>query len=155
MSCACNGCFEGLPGCSRAAQLDSALEYFNLVSLDGILSPLGMQISKLPSNLGDDLDHFLDHVARVHASARAPDEPRNHLANGRALGEVDLIVEPPEGVLRHRLVEAREIGSRIDGLHLNAEGLEFRLHRFGNRLHRVLGGGVRCESRRAQEAADG
>jgi hypothetical protein len=94
------------------------------VGLEGILNPLGVQISLFFSGeLRDDFDHSLDHVARVHASTRAPDEPRDHFSDGGGLGKVDPVIEPTEGILRHRLVKPCEISSRIDGLHLNSEGL--------------------------------
>ena len=68
--------------------------------------------------------------------------------------KVYLIVEPAKGILRHRLIEAREVGPGIYGLHLDSEGLELRLHRFGDSLDRMLGRRVGGKSGRAQESSD-
>jgi hypothetical protein len=98
----------GLLVCSRAARQNRSLEHVKLVSLDGLLDPLGMQIWKFSGEFRDGFDHFLDHVTGVHASGPAPDESRNHFSRGGTLGEVDLVIKPAEGILRHRLVESPE-----------------------------------------------
>lgn len=125
------------------------------MGLDGVFNSLGMQVSKLSGDLRDDLDHPCNHVVRIHSSTRASDEPCNHFFNGSTLGEIDLIVELPKRILRHRLVETGEIGSGVDRLHLNSEGFELGLHRLGNRLHGMFCCSICRESRRAQEPADG
>lgn len=70
-----------------------------------------------------------------------------------ALGEVLGVVHPAEPRVCHSLVLASIVSARIDGLDLDAEGRQLLLHRFGNRLQRMLGQDIGAPACRRKETA--
>jgi hypothetical protein len=84
--------------------LDLALEHLALVALQGVLDDPWMDIAELAVAGGNDFDHLRDHVARIESALLVADQAVGHVAHHVALGEIDIVVEPTEGVLGHRFI---------------------------------------------------
>ena len=69
----------------------------------------------------------------------------------RSLDEILAIILPVRGGLDHRLIEPGQEGSRIDGLHLDLEWLQFYLKRLGDALQGLLARGIGCHTRSRRE----
>src|SRR4029453_18405552 len=86
-----------------------------------------------------DLDHAVDHLLGVHLALGSGEEIIKTLAQIGAFGEVLVVVEPAEGIVRHGLVVAGVVGPRTDGLDFDAVGSQLLLKCLSYRLQRMFG----------------
>lgn len=126
-----------------------------LMVLQHVLYHLRDDVSELAFVGGDDVDHAIDHLLRIHLAFRRGEEIVETLAQIGALCEVDLVVEPAERIVRHRLVITRVIGARIDGLDLDPILGQLLLHGFGECLQRMLGRNIGAPVGGGEQAAHG
>src|ERR1700723_3070995 len=118
--------------------LDSAIVELLLVTLDPFFRRRRKDVEKLSLPRRDHFNHLCDHVFRIESSLWFTEQPVDHFLEGIAFDKVHVVVEPTQTGFNHSLVETRKVRSWINCLDLNSKRFQLLVHRFRDRLHRML-----------------
>src|ERR1700723_1994931 len=130
------------PRSSPKGDLDSAIVELLLVTLDPVFRLRRKNIEKLSLAGRDHFNHLCDHVLWIESPLWFTEQPVDHLLEGFALDKVHVIAEPAQTGFHYSFVETGKVGSGIDRLDLDSEGLQLFVHRFSYRLHGVFARGI-------------